>query len=81
MPKAKTESLDFETAIETLESLIERLEGGDIPLEKALTEFEQGVALTKQCQKALDKAQKKIDILKEKNGELFTQPFDSQDEG
>jgi exodeoxyribonuclease VII small subunit len=52
-----TSSLDFEHALGELESLVERLERGDLPLEEALKTFERGVELTRHCQGALRSAQ------------------------
>jgi exodeoxyribonuclease VII small subunit len=58
-----TSSLDFEHALGELESLVERLERGDLPLEEALKTFERGVELTRHCQGALRSAQQKVEIL------------------
>jgi len=54
---------DFESSLEELEALVERLEQGDLPLEDALRSFERGVALTRQCQSVLATAQQKVEIL------------------
>jgi exodeoxyribonuclease VII small subunit len=59
---------DFESSLEELEALVERLERGDLPLEEALRSFERGVALTRQCQGALAEAQQKVEILLAQNG-------------
>lgn len=59
---------DFEASLEELEALVERLEQGDLPLEDALRSFERGVALTRQCQGALAKAQQKVEILLAQGG-------------
>ena len=67
---------NFEESVKDLEDLIEDLEKGDIPLEEAIKKFEQGVALIKTCNKKLDEAERKIEIvLKEDNG-VKTAPFD-----
>jgi exodeoxyribonuclease VII small subunit len=53
----------FEQALGELESLVERLERGDLPLEEALKTFERGVELTRQCEASLKAAQQKVEIL------------------
>ena len=60
---------DFEKSLSELETLVQKLEQGDVPLEDALQSFERGVALTRQCQAALRTAQQKVEILLAKNGE------------
>ena len=47
---------NFETTLDALEALVEQLESGDLSLEAALGAFEQGIALTRQCQKVLSVA-------------------------
>jgi exodeoxyribonuclease VII small subunit len=59
---------DFESSLEELEALVERLEQGDLPLEDALRSFERGVALTRQCQAVLSTAQQKVEILLAQGG-------------
>ncbi len=66
---------DFEQALAELENLVERLEGGDLPLEEALQTFERGVTLTRQCQTALKSAQQKVEILLKRSGEAGVEPF------
>ena len=73
---------DFEQALAELENLVERLEGGDLPLEEALQTFERGVTLTRQCQTALKSAQQKVEILLKRGGEAGVEPFRvPEDEG
>ncbi|MEX2216218.1 MAG: exodeoxyribonuclease VII small subunit [Phycisphaeraceae bacterium] len=61
MSKSKSEKpVKFEDAIEQLESIIERIESGDVGLEDCLTQYEQGMSLIKQCRQVLAKAEKKI---------------------
>jgi exodeoxyribonuclease VII small subunit len=71
--KAKTdENIDFEKAMQELESLVAKMENGDLSLEESLNYFEQGVKLTRQCQQSLKKAEQKVAILlkKDKNSSL-----------
>lgn len=69
----------FEQALEELEQLVERLEGGDLPLEDALADFERGVKLTRECQQKLASAEQKVKVLMEEGGEVREQPFDIDD--
>ena len=71
---------DFEKAIAELESLVERLERGDLPLDEALKVFERGVALTRHCQTALQAAQQRVEILLKRDGEPVVAPFDEPGE-
>ena len=66
---------DFEHALAELESVVERLEGGDLPLEEALRVFERGVELTRHCQNALKAAQQRVEILIKRNGQPEIEPF------
>ena len=70
---------DFEQALAELETLVERLEGGDLPLDEALKLFERGVALTRQCQTSLQAAQQKVEILLKRSGEAQAEPFEEPD--
>ena len=74
MPKKKTTNL-FEESIAELEQLVEQMEQGELSLEDSLKSFERGVALTRTCQKALQEAEQKVQILLEKNGTQTLEPF------
>lgn len=64
MASSKTEKTEkFETTLEKLEELVQKLEEGDLPLEDSLKAFEEGMSLVKACEKRLNEAQKKIEIL------------------
>ena len=83
-PQTTEQLPDFEHSLTELESLVQKLEQGDVPLEDALKTFERGVALTRQCQTALRTAQQKVEILlaqsgKDGNTEETVVPF-SDDE-
>ena len=56
---------DFEAALGELESLVERMEAGELSLEESLAAFERGVKLTRQCQSALKEAELKVKVLTE----------------
>ncbi len=74
MPSKKT--FDFENALTELETLVGKLEDGELSLEESLQHFERGIALSTDCQKALQTAKLKVEKLIEKtDGELKTTPF------
>ncbi len=54
----------FETALKRLQAIVEELERGDLPLEKALKRYEEGVKLAKVCQERLDQAELKLKQLR-----------------
>jgi len=62
-----------------LESLVERLEQGDLPLEESLKAFERGVQLTRSCQSALKDAEQKVEILLKKAGQPTVDEFTAPD--
>lgn len=76
MARKKT-SIDFEQSLADLQALVERLETGELSLEESLAAFEQGIALTRDCQGALAQAEQKVQILLERDGELAAEPFDA----
>ena len=71
---------DFEKSLAELETLVAKLEQGDVPLEDALKTFERGVALTRQCQTALRTAQQKVEVLLTRNGEETLAPLLDEDD-
>ena len=75
----KKKAATFESALEELEELVERLESGDLPLDEALADFERGVKLTRECQKKLASAEQKVKVLMEENGQVQELPFDTDD--
>jgi exodeoxyribonuclease VII small subunit len=71
----------FEKAMEKLEKIVQELESSDLPLEKAIKKFEEGVQLSKFCSEKLDETEKKITILlKDQNGQVFEKPYISKTE-
>jgi exodeoxyribonuclease VII small subunit len=72
-----TPEKSFESSLEELEQIVQQLEGGDLPLERSLELFEQGVRLSRECQKRLDEAERKIEILlKGSDGAYIATPFE-----
>lgn len=56
----KKDTVNFETSLQKLEKIIERLEDGDISLEDSVKSFEEGIGLVKECQKQLSQAELKV---------------------
>ena len=74
-------SLNLEKALGDLEDLVEELESGDLPLEKAMKKFEEGIKLTRGCQAALKEAEQKVEILlKSAGGDEELEDFIADDE-
>lgn len=66
----------FEKDLEKLESIVESLEEGGLPLDASIKKFEEGIKLAKRCEDALSSAEKKIEILtKNAAGEVESEPF------
>ena len=61
-------AVNLEKALSDLESLVDELESGDLPLEKAMKKFEEGIRLTRNCQTALKDAEQKVEILLQSAG-------------
>ena len=80
MPRAKTENFNFEQNLQQLNDLVEKMEAGGLSLEDSLKSFEQGIALTRQCQLALKQAEQKVQILLEKNSELTLDVYPETEE-
>lgn len=73
------QSFHFEQSLAELETLVEKMESGEMSLEESLKAFEQGIKYTRDCQQALDKAQQKVQLLIQKNGVTEAQPFQVDD--
>ena len=67
----------FEECLQRLEKIVDELEKGDLPLEKALGLFEEGIALSASCRKELETAEGKVEILLKQNGKLQPEAFES----
>jgi len=79
MVKKSTKTPGFEQSLKELESLVEKMEQGDLSLEDSLSHFERGVQLSRACQTALREAEQKVEILMQKNGQDEITVFDSED--
>lgn len=72
---------DFEQSLTRLEEIVRKLEGANLSLDEAMKLFEEGVQLSRDCQKHLEQAEGKVEILlKKAGGELAPQPFDPESE-
>ncbi len=73
---AATAVPSFEDAMQRLESIVEAMESGDVPLAELLAKFEEGSRLLAQCEQRLKAAELKIEQLKrQKDGAATTPPF------
>ena len=71
----------FEDCLQRLEKIVQELEKGEVPLEKSLTLFEEGMQLSATCRKELEQAEGKVEILlKKTGGELAAEVFDPEAE-
>lgn len=75
----KKNVFDFEQNLSELERIIAQMEAGNLTLEAALEQFEKGISLIKACQKALQAAEQRVEILVEKHGGLHLEPFIPED--
>ena len=73
--KANDAPFTFEAGLQQLETIVKEMEGGDLPLERALELFERGMKLSEACRKQLEEAETRIEILTRRAGEIQPQPF------
>jgi len=72
-------TVNLEKSLTDLEDLVEELEAGDLPLEKAMKKFEEGIKLTRGCQAALKEAEQKVEILLKSAGGEVLEEFEIED--
>jgi len=77
---SSTKKFNLEKSLADLEELVEELESGDLPLEKALKKFEEGIKLTRGCQTALKEAEQKVEVLLNSAGGEDLEDFVIDDE-
>ncbi len=78
MQKRKAKEEGFEESLNSLEEIVRQLESGDLPLEKALELFEEGVTLARRCQTHLEEAERRVELLLRERKEIRVVPFDQQ---
>ncbi len=78
---ASDKPLNLEKALKDLETIIDELESGDLPLDKAMKKFEDGIKLTRSCQAALKDAEQKVEILlKSVGGDEELEDFEADED-
>ena len=70
---------NFENNMDSLEKIVTELENGDLNLDESITKFEEGIKISKECNKILEDAEKKITILLEKDGKVEEKDFISEE--
>ena len=73
----KEENKSFEELMENLENIVQELEKGDLNLDDSVTKFEEGMKISKECNKILESSEKRISILLENNGEISEENFEA----
>jgi exodeoxyribonuclease VII small subunit len=76
----KIKGPDLENSIAEINSLIEQMEQGELSLEQSLDKFERGITLIKHCQKVLQEAEQKVQILIQNNEKEELQTYDDKEE-
>ncbi len=69
------EKPSFEEALKKLEEIVTSLETGQLPLDESLKMFEEGIRLSRVCNKKLVETKQKVEKLVEKNGDIHTEPL------
>jgi exodeoxyribonuclease VII small subunit len=70
----------FEKNLERLDSIVHQLEDADLPLEKAMQIYEEGMKLSEVCQKQLQEAEGRIQVLmKRAGGKIVAEPFEQEE--
>lgn len=72
---AKATELKFEQAMSQLEAIVDELEHGDVPLEKAIELFQKGMALSQLCSQKLEVVEQKIEMIVQEDGQIRKKPF------
>ena len=76
---ATKKKIDFEGSMARLEEIVSLLERGDAPLEQAMTLFEEGAKLLRECTRQLDQAEQKVNLLTAgEDGQPVEEPFQGE---
>ena len=81
MLEENTSSPNFEAGLEELERIVKDLEKGDLPLERSLELFESGMRLSSLCERQLEEAESRVEILLKRGGEMTAVPFKAENSG
>ncbi len=65
----------FEAGLQELEQIVKEMEGGDLPLERALELFEKGMKISDNCRKQLEEAETRVEVLVRKGDRVQPEPF------
>ncbi|GAA0351026.1 exodeoxyribonuclease VII small subunit [Bacillus horti] len=76
----KSSTLSFEEAMDKLETIVDQLEAGEVPLEQAIELFQEGMKLSQACHQKLEQVEKKVQILVEENDGFVKKDFDIEEE-
>ena len=76
----KEENKNFEELMETLENIVQELEKGNLNLDESVAKFEEGMKISKKCNKILESAEKKINILVRKDDGIKEETFVQSEE-
>jgi len=71
--------VSFEAAMKRLEEIVSRMESGDIPLEESLKLFEEGIKLSKELDKTLEEAERRVELLVKDERGLKVEPFEDDE--
>ncbi|PYV21657.1 MAG: exodeoxyribonuclease VII small subunit [Acidobacteria bacterium] len=78
-PSNSGKPASFEKNLERLDAIVRQLEDADLPLEKALQLYEEGMKLSQVCHKQLEEAEGRVEILRKKaGGQLVAEPFEPE---
>lgn len=81
MSEKENSELTFEAGLERLEEIVRELEQGDLPLERTLQLFEEGMKLSGTCRRQLEEAETKVELLLKKgDGKVVAEPFHLDEE-
>ena len=75
MTKKPERNLNFEKALSELETIVESMESGSLPLEKMMEQYEHGMSLIAFCSTKLNEVEKKIEIMVKKGDKVAAEPF------
>ncbi len=73
-----TGAVPFETSLTELEAVVRDLEGGDLPLERAIQLFERGMTLSQQCRQQLEEAETRVEVLVRRGNQVKPEPIGNE---
>ena len=76
--ESATGPIPFETSLTELESVVRDLEGGDLPLERAIQLFERGMTLSQQCRQQLEEAETRVEVLVRRGNQMKPEPVGNE---